>query len=199
MSDKLVEIAERWKTAYEVWSRKDMQGHEIVTSTAVQLIKELSAAEAKLPCGHHVSMEQEVNDQKYCDFCYRLDCLQKAEARVRELEQWREKYFQIERAHSNAVDKIGELTARIMLRERELAERGADKSRAESKVKEIRAAYDRTSQEAHDAGLKKEELRAENASLREQVSRLEQWIARTTHGSEQKKRSNHAERMDLDQ
>src|SRR6516225_100540 len=87
MSDKLVEIAERWKTAYEVWSRKDMQGHEIVTSTAVQLIKELSAAEAKLPCGHHVSMEQEVNDQKYCDFCYRLDCLQKAEAQVRELEQ----------------------------------------------------------------------------------------------------------------
>ena len=154
MSDKPIKIAERWKTAYEVWSRKDMQGHEVVTSTAVQLIKELSAAEAKLPCGHHVSMEQEVNDQKYCDFCYRLDCLQKAEARMRELE----------------------------------------------KDRDVADGFLNVERENHKVSIEEwRKCEQENASLREQVSRLEQWIARTTHGSEQKKRSNHAERMDLDQ
>jgi hypothetical protein len=35
-----------------------------------------------------------------------------AEAQVRELEQWREKYFEMERAQSRAIDKIGDLTAR---------------------------------------------------------------------------------------
>jgi DNA repair exonuclease SbcCD ATPase subunit len=97
-----------------------------------------------------------------------IERLSAAEAKVKELEQWREKYFQIERAHSNAIDKIGELTARVMLRERELAERSSDKSRLEEKIKGMRNAYDRTSQEAHDSGLKALELQQENASLREQ-------------------------------
>src|SRR5215469_13503248 len=46
-------------------------------------------------------------------------------------------------------------------------ERGADKSAAEEKIKQIRAAYDRTSQEAHDAGLRATEAEAQVRQLRE--------------------------------
>jgi len=84
---------------------------------------------------------------------------------------WREKYFEIERAHSSAVDKIGELTARVMLRERELADRGSDKARAEEKMKEIRAAYDDCSQTRHDLGLKLAMLEAAARAAREALAR----------------------------
>lgn len=54
--------------------------------------------------------------------------------------EWRRKYFEIERAHSHAVDKIGELTSRLLLRERELAERGSDKAVAEAKLAKAESA-----------------------------------------------------------
>lgn len=51
-----------------------------------------------------------------------------------ERDEWRRKHFEMERAHSNGVDNIGELTARILIRERELSERSSDKSAWEQRA-----------------------------------------------------------------
>lgn len=57
-----------------------------------------------------------------------------------ERDDWRRKHFEMSRAHSNGVDNIGELTVRILLRERELSERSSDKSAWEQRALKAEAA-----------------------------------------------------------
>ena len=52
--------------------------HVILGARAEDEIKTLTAAldEATrmLTCGHHHSLEREINGEKYCELCYRFDC-----------------------------------------------------------------------------------------------------------------------------
>ena len=63
----------------------------------------------------------------------------------KDVAEQKRKYFEIERAHSRAVDKISDLTERVQLREKDLAERGAQKAKAESDLAE---AHENASQNA---------------------------------------------------
>jgi 8-oxo-dGTP diphosphatase len=49
---------------------------------------------------------------------------------------WRRRYMEMERAHSTTVDKLSDAISRIQLRERELAERGAQKSAFEQELQQ---------------------------------------------------------------
>lgn len=57
-----------------------------------------------MKCGHHVSCRQEINGEKYCEFCYRIDCWQQAAKREDELRA------QVERLQKPVSDfKVGEI------------------------------------------------------------------------------------------
>lgn len=82
----------------------------------------------------------------------------------RTAQDWRNRYFNLERAHGATVDKLSDAIQRIQLRERELAERGAQKSAFEQENAALRAQVKRRDgewiasagkfrQALHEAGL----------------------------------------------
>lgn len=97
-----------------------------------------------------------------------------------ERNDWRRKHFEMERAQSSVIDRIGELTARVMLRERELAERSSDKNaaiaRAELAQAEIKRLHEMVAfidQQYHEA--------MNRAELAEAKLAAEAWRAIETH------------------